>query len=532
MSETANTESAGQTSDQHPAQSSEQANESATDDKPHSPDEDDKIIELRPNEELTGEPLARTEISRETMRVDRKTGGFPLSTSFHSSYDTIIRREIEIIIKERHIRVETLTDIHSGKSVRADLSALGPARSKITWAGISLLICLGIEAALPFDRLQKVLFSGLAIFSTSSICRYFKLAARKLLPIYLYLITELAAKASVIYGDDSPTRTLEMEAEARNGFPKSDGERDDMALQIEEKLGRVFPSKSKPNRPKESLFISHVHGRTDPGDPCSTIYIFRTHFGSVGNLISKMLVTRAESAPKVTLQGDLSPSNFPDPPVMERWVAGFVGCSAHARRPVYRAREDDPDLCERMLELFALLGAVEKQIDRDGRTANRTVAYRQSLAAPVWDKINKLAQSVVDAEAQAVANPTGHRLWPKKSPLYKGCRYIVKHYKKLTAYLSDYRLEANNNRAERLLRGEKMLLVSAKFRKSEVGRVSLDILRSLVMTARAASVSPYAYLCWALSQKNEEINENPHLFTPLAFKRLHQAAVDSKATGT
>jgi len=493
---------------------------------------DGELIDLRPNEEITGEPLATQIIEYETWRVNRDNAGFASSASFHSSYDTIIRYETQMIVKKRIIRVETVTDIHSGKTVRADLSALGPERSKITWAGISLLICLGIEAAMPIDRLHKVLFSALSIFSTSSICRYFQHAARKLVPIYLHLAAELAAKAEVISGDDSKTRCLEMEADAAGGFQKTDDDQDPMIVLVKEKLGRVFPSKKNPEEIKQSLFISHVHGRADPSDPCSTIYLFRTHFGQVGNLLSQLLAMRPSEAPKIILQGDLSSSNFPDPLLMQRWVTRFVGCAAHSRRPFFRSRSDDPLLCERMLELFALLSAVEKQIDRDGRTAKRTLHYRSKLAQSVWEEIRNLAQSVVDAEQQCSARDRPHHLWPKKASLYKGAKYIVKHYKKLTAYLTDYRLEMTNNRAERLLRSEKILLVSSKFRKSEVGRVSLDILRSLVMTVKAALVSPYAYLKWVLSQSEDEIKEKPHLFTPLAYRKLLHAASTSQATGT
>ena len=117
------------------------------------------------------------------------------------------------------------------------------------------------------------------------------------------------------------------------------------------------------------------------------------------------------------------------------------------------------------------------------------------MAKPVWDQIIALAYSVVDAEAKARANNKLHFLWPKKSHLYQGCKYIVKHRKALTAYLTDHRLDAGNNRAERLLRSERILLTSCKFRYSEKGRVVFDILRTLVMTASGACGDAKSYLC-------------------------------------
>jgi hypothetical protein len=484
----------------------------------------------QPNEEITGEPLARKEVIKETWRADRSA--FAPGASLHSSYDLITRYETEIIIKERRIRVETVTDLYSGKSVRADLSSLGPERSKITWASIALLICLAIEAAMPFDRLWKVLFSTFGIFSTSSICRYFQLAAQKLVHIYLWLITELAHNALILAGDDSSTRCIEMEIKAMHGLQEDDDGLDSLVKLVAGKLGRSFPYKRDPNKPKSGIFVSHVHGRTVQDDPRSTIFIFRTHYGQYGNLLSRMLAMRPASASKVTIQGDLSSSNFPDPLLMVRWVARFVGCASHARRPLKRYEDDDPELTDRMLELFALISAAEQRIFACQRPPGRITELRMQMEKPVWDEIRNLAKSVIDAEKKKSAQNRPHRLWPKKSPLYKGCSYIVRHFPELTAYLEDHRLESSNNRSERLLRAEKMLLVSSKFRKSEVGRVSLDILRSLIMTARAAEVSPKAYLSWVLAQPEKDIKQNPQDYTPLAYRTRIQSASSSQATGS
>jgi hypothetical protein len=481
-------------------------------------------------EDLTAGSLATRVVSHEIMRADRS--GFGAGASLHSSYDLVTRFETEIIVKERRIRVETVTDLHSGKSVRADLSGLGPERSKITWASLGLLICLVIEAAMPFTRLQKALYSAFGIFSTGSICRHFQAAAKKLVHVYLWLVAELAAKALVLAGDDSYTRCIEMELNALRGLQNKDDELDPLVKLVSEKLGRSFPYKRDPKKPKDGIFVSHVHGRTVPDDPRSTIYIYRTHYGHYGNLLSKMLAMRPASAPKIIIQGDLSPSNYPEPLLLLRWVTRFVGCAMHARRPFKRYEDDDPALCDRMLELFALLTAAEKHIFAVPRPPGEIERLRKELEKPIWEEIKKLAASVMEAEKRKCTGSNLRRLWPKKAPLYVACRYIVKNFTELTAYLDDARLEYSNNRCERLLRGEKILLVSSKFRWSEVGRVSLDILRSLVMTAKAAEVSPRAYFTWVLAQPENEIEKTPHDFTPLAYRTRIHSVPQSQATGS
>ncbi|MDQ3235742.1 MAG: transposase [Pseudobdellovibrionaceae bacterium] len=484
----------------------------------------------QPCEDLMARALATHVVVEETMRADRS--GFGAGASLHSSYDVVTRFETEIIVKERRIRVETVTDLHSGKSVRADLSGLGPERSKITWSSLALLICLVIEAAMPFDRLQKVLYSAFGIFSTSSICRHFQAAAQKLAPIYLWLVTELAQKALILAGDDSHTRCIEMELNVMRGLHNKDDELDPLVKFVAEKLGRSFPYKRDPKKPKHGIFVSHVHGRTVADDPRSTIFIYRTHYGHYGNLLSKMLAMRPSTAPQVIIQGDLSPSNYPEPLLLLRWVTRFVGCAAHARRPFKRYENDDPPLCDRMLELFALLTAAEKRIFADARPPGEIERLRKKLEFPIWEEIKNLAASVIEAEKRKCLGSLLHRLWPKKAPLYAACRYIVKNFPELTAYLEDARLEYNNNRSERLLRGEKILLVSSKFRWSEVGRVSLDILRSLVMTAKVAEVSPRAYFTWVLAQPQKDVEKNPQDYTPLAYRTRIHSMSSSQATGS
>ncbi len=186
-----------------------------------------------------------------------------------------------------------------------------------------------------------------------------------------------------------------------------------------------------------------------------------------------------------------------------------------------------------MLSLFAMLSAVEKQVDTDGRTPERTLDYRRRLAHPIWQQILALANSVLEAEANGKAKNSLHFLWPKGSKLYQGCQYIVKHRQALMAYIADYRLSASNNRAERLLRSEKILLVSCKFRYSEKGRVVFDILRSLVMTAAAVTGNAREYICWVLKQPEDVIKAQPHLFTPLAFHQMQKnSATELQPTGT
>lgn len=59
---------------------------------------------------------------------------------------------------------------------------------------------------------------------------------------------------------------------------------DPLVKLVAEKLGRSFFYKNDPKKPKDGVFVSHVHGRTVYDDPDTTIYIYRIHYGHYGNL--------------------------------------------------------------------------------------------------------------------------------------------------------------------------------------------------------------------------------------------------------
>lgn len=503
----------------------------------------DLDVEIKASsEELTGLDACETVERQETIRVNRSEV-MPDLRGFHVSYDKCTRYNLRLVAEKIEFRIETIEHIETGKRVRADLSRIGPDRAKVTWDSIALVICLAIQMALPIDRLRK-LFASAGVLSGPSICRYLELSAHKLLPIYLHFIEQLATSVSHLSGNDTPTRVLGMKV-GREPIPKRDSEtdvqvmtqknREDMLSKIEKKLGRAFPRKDGLGD-KSQINVSHLHGRSLPHEPRSTIYLFRTHFGSVGDLLTKILSLKDKSKhDPIVFQGDLSSTNFPNPSLLKRWVTYMAGCAAHARRVFFRFRKDDDRLCDRMLELFAMISAVEHHLDKMGRRPELVLKERRRLALPLWRQVIALAFSVLDAESKGISKSRWHFLWPKASHFYKGCQYIVKHQTELTRYIFDYRLNATNNAAERQLRGEKILLVACKFRKSEVGRIVFDILRTIVMTAQAACGNPKSYLCWVLQQSEEDIKKSPHDFTPLAYYQQQQkknAATDLQPTGT
>ena len=479
-----------------------------------------------PIENLINTSIVEVQEIHETRRVDRSK--FGPGASIHSTYKTVTRHELKIVVVKRIIKIETARNIHSDElPVRADVMDIGPAKSQVTWATIAMILCMTVSAAIPFFRTGKLLCNKLGVFTAVQVNRWVIKAARMWLPLYLCLAEQLADARGVIAADDSKTRVLEMEDRMRCGVVGAENEKlDPMVEAVADVLGRSFPRKDGKG-PKAEINVTVVTGRTELDDPRSMIYFFRTHFGSAGNLLTKLLSDRNPKAGKVILQSDLATTNLPDELLRARFILQMVGCTQHARRPFARYRDYDDELCDFMLKAFGMLTWVEKRIDATGRTWDNTIRLRRKFSLKIWKLIRAKAESVLQAERPDQTR--GHYVWPPGSKLYIGCQYIVNHFAKLTAYIDNPLIEMTNNLRERLLRGEKMLLVSSKFRKTERGRVALDIIRTVVMTATAAGVPLIQYLVW-LFRNADDMNERPQEFTPFAYaKHLEAEARPMKA---
>ena len=82
----------------------------------------------------------------------------------------------------------------------------------------------------------------------------------------------------------------------------------------------------------------------------------------------------------------------------------------------------------------------------------------------------------------------------QKTPLNHLCSYSLKLEDALRRYVTDGRLEIDNNRAERALRQVAVGRKNWMFFLTEGGGESAAVLLSLVMTAKAIGLDPQNYL--------------------------------------
>ncbi len=456
---------------------------------------------------FTGNLAVASEEARR-LSVDR-VEDFENPRGLHSVRDDRTRYEYGVTTKTIHLSVETVTDPRTGKSVTASTDDIGPPNSQATWAAIANTIIAVIGYAIPINRLALMLEKSCPYFTSSRICFYLKMAAELFLPIYTCLGEDELPDCDVLQGDDTKARVIEIQTALKDGGELPEAVEGSLIAQVAAIFGRVFNRKRGQGK-KRSLNVSVVIGKTRVEDPRSYIFFFRTHLGTLGDLLTKMLETRSPRKKALTILSDLATTNLVSAALYKKFTITHAGCGPHARRPFWRHKKKDERLCYWMLSAFLVLEQIEDRIDELGRTRARIVRYRQRYGKKVWAAIRKRCEAVLRGETIY-----GH-YWPKTSELYIACQYIVKHYGELTRYLEDPRLPSNNNLSERVLRWDKIMEDASKFRKTEAGRLHIDILRTIVHTCSAAGVELKDYLLFVFKNR-AAVLAAPQQYTPYAY---------------
>jgi Transposase IS66 family len=437
-----------------------------------------------------------------------------------------LRRDFALLRKDWRLRGTKQYNPTSGKTLSPDHSDVGPANWNVTWRAMVNVIVLVFGMAVPGSRIEKLLGKdGFSRSNISDMCAY---VAARLLPVYIALCEQVAA-AEIVMGDDCVSRVndvsrylrslrewkrLRKAAPDRNAFeaatppPPSPWSRlgpDSLTARLGEELDFEFQHAraNAARTPKIRLHTSLLSAELRTGDPRSRIVVYRSHLGSVGNLLGRILRSRKKSHGPLVFVGDLSPSNHvTDPSVTSRVDITYAGCASHARRPFKRHQALDPENCIDALDYFRALFHIEELIE-DGRTRDRAEIRRES-SLPFWEDLKELCEGL-------------RSKWSPVTVLGEGIEYLLGNYDALTRYCHDPRLPLSNDLSERLLRYEKLMDRSSFGRETVEGRARYDIIRSFWQTCVAAGVDPTFALLDVLHSPPETVESSPSSFTPHAI---------------
>jgi len=186
-------------------------------------------------------------------------------------------------------------------------------------------------------------------------------------------------------------------------------------------------------------------------------------------------------------------------------------CWSHGRREVIKAMpEVGSPIGDEILQRIAALYAIEKQIRGASPEVRR--ATRQERSEPLVAELN------VFVRAQR------ERLSPK-SNMGKALAYLANHWEGLCVYLSDGRVEMDNNPVENLIRPLTLNRKNALFAGHDEGAQNWARLASLIGTCKLNGVEPFAYMkatleALAAGHSNADID----MLLPWNFSALRTAA--------
>ncbi len=165
-----------------------------------------------------------------------------------------------------------------------------------------------------------------------------------------------------------------------------------------------------------------------------------------------------------------------------------VGCLAHARRKFDEAlkaqvknKTGRGGLAKQGLDLIGRIYSVERQARKGELDADQRKQLRETKAKPVWDEL----RGWCDRSICQV---------PPQTLIGKALHYLDDQWPRLIRVLDDGRIEVDNNGCENAIRpfvvGRKAWL----FSDTPAGAEASANLYSLIETAKANGLEPYAYL--------------------------------------
>lgn len=195
--------------------------------------------------------------------------------------------------------------------------------------------------------------------------------------------------------------------------------------------------------------------------------------------------------------------------IFRRGLATEVGCWTHVRRKFYEARMMDPSRALLMVNWIKKLYAVETEA-RDLSPDDR-LAMRKERSVAMLDAIF--------SQLQAWAT----QVLPK-SPIGKAVMYAIKLETALRRFTEDGRLQIDNNRCERALRGVALGRKNWLFAGSEYGGQAAAAFFSIIGSARMHEIEPWAYVKDILTRMPRAPFSELESFLPDIWKKSHPEA--------
>ena len=168
-----------------------------------------------------------------------------------------------------------------------------------------------------------------------------------------------------------------------------------------------------------------------------------------------------------------------------------VACWVHARRYWHQAIDNDPVRANTALGFIARLSQIETQLSRAYPCTNLQGA--RDFKAVRAGRAQHALPILAEFKSWLASESSDTRILPK-SPIRSAFRYTQNQWSALTRYTDEGYLSPSNNAAERLVKFPAIGRKNYLFVGSENGGHGAAVMYSLVSSAKANGVEPFAWL--------------------------------------
>jgi transposase len=196
----------------------------------------------------------------------------------------------------------------------------------------------------------------------------------------------------------------------------------------------------------------------------------------------------------------------------ERHVAAINGlvhaqCWSHARRHLLKARDIEPDLTARALDLIGRLYQQEAALRAQDLDDESQVRARRECCKPIVDEFFSWLRTEL---AERVLLPS--------NPFTAAAHYALERERALRVFLDYPNVPIDTNHLEREIRPIALGRKNWLFCWTEVGAECVGIFQSLLGTCRLQGVDPYTYLVDVLQRVEIHPAAEVSLLTPRLWK--------------
>jgi hypothetical protein len=213
--------------------------------------------------------------------------------SLQSDHHTRTIWGVDVVFTRTEVKVETVTDRVTGERKTASVD-LAPPNWRHSYELIAFFVMMVVNFLIPMTRLSRMFRTPEKSFPVGTIWNMVRFTANCAEPVY-HVCGKQVGQVNYLEGDDTGTRChqmkkskeeLEDERETNPAEPEDpDPFADDRPLveRVAGYLGRFFAGTRVEE--KSGIHLSMVTGRTNDDDERSRIIFYRTHRGTVGDLL-------------------------------------------------------------------------------------------------------------------------------------------------------------------------------------------------------------------------------------------------------